>query len=576
MKGVARLPFTRPLHIGIACSIAAISYNQLGCTARHSMSEKPEPSQAAASEIDGERAPERLYHNSSSVRGVTMSIRPSILAGQWYERDAKKLRASIESHLSSPQGMGIEAELADKSIAPAPTGEIRAIVVPHAGHMWSGPTAAAAYRVLKGKRYKRIVILSPNHRVPVYGIVGVSADAFETPLGNVPVDRGATESLRDAGLVSLDDAAHRREHAIEIQLPFIQVVFGTDPVEAPKIVPLIVGDIDDELSTKFSEFYRDHMGDETLIVVSSDFLHYGEPYGYVPFGAPVQPQIEAYDARTIRAFSQLDASAFEEFAAANPHAACGINALRLVSHIYDGLPVDVVQLAYDTSGRRSGDDEMSVSYAALVISDSDEKARQNDQNAKQNAKIPNDRGRAALNESQQALARELVKRALAQAVSQGRETPMPKDDPTASASPFDERYGVFVTLHDASGDLRGCIGNILPAGTLAEGLWGRAQDAALNDPRFDPVTPSELTSLTIEISVLTRPKAVSSPEKIEIGRHGILLKKRGRSAVFLPQVAPEQGWDLETTLNHLSLKAGLSPDAWREGASFEVFEAQVF
>ena len=181
-----------------------------------------------------------------------------------------------------------------------------------------------------------------------------------------------------------------------------------------------------------------------------------------------------------------------------------------------------------------------------------------------------------LNESQRATAHDLVKRALAQAVSKGRETPMPSDEPAAKDAPFNERFGVFVTLHDASGDLRGCIGNILPVATLAEGLWGRAQDAALNDPRFDPVTPAELSSLSIEISVLSRPVPVASPNDIEIGKHGILLKKRGRSAVFLPQVAPEQGWNLETTLNHLALKAGLAPGAWREGASFEVFEAEVF
>ena len=153
-----------------------------------------------------------------------------------------------------------------------------------------------------------------------------------------------------------------------------------------------------------------------------------------------------------------------------------------------------------------------------------------------------------LNESQRATAHDLVKRALAQAVSKGRETPMPSDEPAAKEAPFNERFGVFVTLHDASGDLRGCIGNILPVATLAEGLWGRAQDAALNDPRFDPVTPAELSSLSIEISVLSRPVPVASPNDIEIGKHGILLKKRGRSAVFLPQVAPEQGWNLETTL----------------------------
>ena len=96
------------------------------------------------------------------------------------------------------------------------------------------------------------------------------------------------------------------------------------------------------------------------------------------------------------------------------------------------------------------------------------------------------------------------------------------------------------------------------------------------DPRFAPVSEGELSGLDVEVSVLTPLVSVNGPEDIEIGRHGIVLSAQGRRSVFLPQVAPEQGWDLETTLGHLSLKAGLSPHAWQEGAEFQVFEAEVF
>ncbi len=548
--------------IGIFCmSMMAIS--GYGCKS-HAPGDAPEALEPATGANATDTDSHHLYHNSPSIKGATMSIRQSVLAGQWYARDAKQLRSSIESYLADAQCTAAKSgtDAADS------LGTIHAIVVPHAGHVWSGPTAAAAYRILKNHHYKRIFILCPNHRMPVYGVVSVSADAFETPLGPVAVDRATVESLRNAGLVRIDDAAHRREHAIEIQLPFIQVVFGDD---LPQIVPLIVGDIDQQFAQNFAQYYRANIADDALIVVSSDFLHYGEAYGYVPFGDPIQAQIEAYDAKTVKAFSLLDAPAFDEFADAHPHAACGINALRLAAHIYDGQAQTVTQLAYDTSGRRSGDDDMSVSYVALAIT-----GNASPSNANKDADHIHKKGDPMLNESQRATAHDLVKRALAQAVSKGHETPMPSDEPAAKEAPFNERFGVFVTLHDASGDLRGCIGNILPVATLAEGLWGRAQDAALNDPRFDPVTPAELSSLSIEISVLSRPVPVASPNDIEIGKHGILLKKRGRSAVFLPQVAPEQGWNLETTLNHLALKAGLAPSAWREGASFEVFEAEVF
>ena len=548
--------------IGIFCmSMMAIS--GYGCKS-HAPGDAPEALEPATGANATDTDSHHLYHNSPSIKGATMSIRQSVLAGQWYARDAKQLRSSIESYLADAQRTAAKSgtDAADS------LGTIHAIVVPHAGHVWSGPTAAAAYRILKNHRYKRIFILCPNHRMPVYGVVSVSADAFETPLGPVAVDRATVESLRNAGLVRIDDAAHRREHAIEIQLPFIQVVFGDD---LPQIVRLMGGDVDQQISQNFAQYYRANIADDALIVVSSDFLHYGEAYGYVPFGDPIQAQIEAYDAKTVKAFSLLDAPAFDEFADAHPHAACGINALRLAAHIYDGQAQTVTQLAYDTSGRRSGDDDMSVSYVALAIT-----GNASPSNANKDADHIHKKGDPMLNESQRATAHDLVKRALAQAVSKGRETPMPSDEPAAKEAPFNERFGVFVTLHDASGDLRGCIGNLPPVATLAEGLWGRAQDAALNDPRFDPVTPAELSSLSIEISVLSRPVPVASPNDIEIGKHGILLKKRGRSAVFLPQVAPEQGWNLETTLNHLALKAGLAPGAWREGASFGVFEAEVF
>ena len=101
-------------------------------------------------------------------------------------------------------------------------------------------------------------------------------------------------------------------------------------------------------------------------------------------------------------------------------------------------------------------------------------------------------------------------------------------------------------------------------------------NAAVRDPRFPPLRPTELPDLELEISVLTPLAPVAGPDAIVPGHHGVLLESGGRSAVFLPQVAPEQGWDRETLLDHLALKAGLPADAWRHGASLQVFAAEVF
>ncbi len=133
----------------------------------------------------------------------------------------------------------------------------------------------------------------------------------------------------------------------------------------------------------------------------------------------------------------------------------------------------------------------------------------------------------------------------------------------------------FVTL-SKHGSLRGCIGEIFASRSILEVVMERTIDAAVNDSRFVPVKESELSEIEIEISVLTPPEKIDSYSSIELAKHGIILQKAGRMALFLPQVAPEQNWNLETTLTHLALKAGLGADDWREGAQFEVFEAIVF
>lgn len=138
-----------------------------------------------------------------------------------------------------------------------------------------------------------------------------------------------------------------------------------------------------------------------------------------------------------------------------------------------------------------------------------------------------------------------------------------------------DHRGVFVTL-TLEGRLRGCIGYIEGIKSLIEAVADNGRSAAVGDPRFPPVTGRELTDIHIEISALTPLVPVEGPENIIIGRHGVVLAKQGRRAVFLPQVAGEQGWDRDTTLTHLALKAGLGPDSWRQGAELLVFEAEVF
>lgn len=140
-----------------------------------------------------------------------------------------------------------------------------------------------------------------------------------------------------------------------------------------------------------------------------------------------------------------------------------------------------------------------------------------------------------------------------------------------------EPRGAFVTLTDRRGELRGCIGHILPHLPLDETVARMAVAAALNDPRFDPVTADEVASLHIEISALTVPKPAASPEAVEVGRHGLIASRGSAKGLLLPQVPTEWGWDREEFLRHTCMKAGLPPDAWRDPATkLETFEAEVW
>jgi len=183
-----------------------------------------------------------------------------------------------------------------------------------------------------------------------------------------------------------------------------------------------------------------------------------------------------------------------------------------------------------------------------------------------------------LNDQDKRFLRNVARRAVEAAV---RNQPAPDPQTLATEAGINispgltAHRGAFVTLTKA-GRLRGCIGYIEGIKPLLDTVADNGRSAAVEDPRFSPVTPEELAEIHIEVSALTSLVSIAGPEEIVIGRHGVVLVKGGRRSVFLPQVAPEQGWDRDTTLTHLALKAGLEPEGWRQGAEFLVFEADVF
>ncbi|HPB59137.1 MAG TPA: AmmeMemoRadiSam system protein A [Candidatus Saccharicenans sp.] len=175
-----------------------------------------------------------------------------------------------------------------------------------------------------------------------------------------------------------------------------------------------------------------------------------------------------------------------------------------------------------------------------------------------------------LNDQEKIFLLKLARETLNLYLEKGRWPEVSPDNPKLT-----RKQGVFVTLK-VNGELRGCIGYPLPVKPLYQAVMEMAVAAATEDYRFPPLSPEELDQLSIEISVLTRPKKVNRPEEVVVGRHGIIISKGYNQGLLLPQVPVEYGWDLETYLSHGCLKAGLPPDEWRRGVNIEVFEAQVF
>lgn len=469
----------------------------------------------------------------------------SSLAGRWYDADPARLRAGIDGYLDS-----VDAETLPGVLA---------LILPHAGYRWSGEVAAHGLRRVRGKSFSRVVVLGPTHRVPMENVASVpGATHYVTPLGEVPLDTAFLDALRRHPHFRTIPPAHEGEHSVQIQVPLLQVALGPF-----RLVPIVVGRLDRDTTHAMARVLRGLVDRETLVVVSSDFTHYGARFDYVPFRDDIAENLRSLDLGACGAIEARDADAFADYVSRTGATICGRHAIGLLLAMLDP-DTKVHRLTYDTSGRAMNDYTSSVSYLAVAFTGGWGGA----------PRVPPGEGPGTLSGQERRLLLDLARRALRHALETG-DIPDEADLGVAIPDVLRRPGAAFVSVHN-HGRLRGCRGLIFPTMPLFRTVLVQAVQSGLFDDRFEPVRQEELPDIDLSISVLTEPRHVASCEEIEIGRHGIILEKAGRRALFLPQVAPEQGWDLPTTLTHLARKAGLPPDAWKEGASFEVFEAEVF
>jgi hypothetical protein len=496
-----------------------------------------------------------------ATNDMPKKIRQPAVAGQFYPSEPGAISDQIQRYLKQAPEQKI-------------TGEIKAIMVPHAGYDFSGPVAAYAFKQLAGKKINTAVIISNSHKAYFDGVAIDSSDAWRTPLGTVEVDKQLADKLvAAASVIKYDGSVHGQDHILEVEIPFLQTVLEGDF----KIVPVLFGNKYDGNYKKLAQALKDNLGANDLVVISSDLSHYPK---YEDANKIDQGTLEKI--KTGQAVELADyVKRVESSGHANEQTVlCGIDAVKTVLELKRLAGWDKIEiLKYANSGDVPGigDKSQVVGYGAVVFLSkkfplkADQPLAEEVRSEKENADVTWSIGE--LNVDEQKILLKIAKETVESFVATGKVPEFKITDQRLK-----QKQGAFVTL-TKNGQLRGCIGQIVPSN---KPLWQVVRDMAVaagsQDGRFDPVSKNESDKLKYEISVLSVPVSIDDWRKIELGKQGVIIKQGSRSGVFLPQVATETGWSLEEFLSELCWqKVGLAPSCYKDkDTQILVFTAQVF
>ncbi|MCK4504091.1 MAG: AmmeMemoRadiSam system protein B [Candidatus Aegiribacteria sp.] len=464
----------------------------------------------------------------------TGRARPPVVAGMFYPADPVELSSMVE-------------RLIEASVVRSTGGTIIAGVVPHAGYVYSGATAADFFSLINGLEFDVVILIGPSHRAAFQGMSIFDGDFYLTPLGSVPVAADVADRLRESHpAASFIPAAHEEEHSLEVQIPFLQR--SIEP--GFRIVPIVTGYTGaNELQYMAELILAEAYNEKILVLASSDLSHF-----------PAESLARVVDSLTVEAILSGDMNQFlqvtseEKLPAGLDTFACGRLPIALVmayTGLYPGVTSEL--LSSTTSASVSGDYSRVVGYASIAFESLEPEPSE---------WSISEEGREELLE---------IAIASVEAAVENTGFNLPDDTSLELLIP----RGAFVTLK-RNGRLRGCIGSMRPIRPVAETVLLMARSAAMEDPRFMPVTPGELPDLEYEISVLTPLQILEDWHDVRVGTDGLMISARNRSGVLLPQVPVEQGWNREEFLEGVCLKAGLSPDAYLGEVTLYRFQAQVF
>ncbi len=471
-------------------------------------------------------------------------IREPAVAGAFYPDKPQILSRDVTKYLENAKKQKLE-------------GEIVALVSPHAGYMYSGQVAAYAYKLIEGQSFQSVVVVAPSHHVLFKGASLYNRGGFRTPLGVVPVDVELSRKMMEKRKeIHFRPEAHRQEHSLEVQIPFLQIAL----IKSFKLVPIVMEpdwswETCQYLASAIAETVR---GKKVLLVASTDLSHF---YTY-------HVAVEL-DRIFLNHIDRFDAEGLNRDLKGNRTEACGAGPVITVMLAAKALGANRGKvLRYLNSGDVTGDRSRVVGYGSAVFYKAAGGKEKMKEEKREEKKVGVDLG---LGEQDKKTLHQIAKTVI-ENTARGNAIPEFKIE----SAILKENRGAFVTIQK-KGQLRGCIGYIKAYEPLHKTVEKMAAEAAFRDPRFPPVKEKELPELNIEISVLTPLRKITDLNEIEVGKHGIYIMKGGWSGLLLPQVATEYGWDRQTFLEHTCQKAGLPSSAWKEkDTEIYIFSADIF